>query len=431
MVLLALRGRRWPVVALALAAAVAFLAWQLAGWLIGVAVVALFVLVAAVAGPALLLRGWWRLLGGLAGLVGFVALALLAVKLRYGGGERYPDLRTPPRFAESALETLVTVPYPPCNVAVSASGRIFFNYHPLARPQRFSPATVFELVGGEPRPYPDGAFQKRYQGVFGMTVDRQGRLWFTEPASLDHARTRLLAFDLSTDALVFEYQFPPGVARFAQDLRISPDGHTVYLADTGLLELLPASLIVLDLASLTHRQVLIDHGSTRPQGWRIRTRRGEHVLAWGLVNFVIGVDGLELSPDGAWLYYAAISHDTLYKVPTAALRDATLSADQLARQVVAVGKKPMSDGLAVDRDGSVLITDVEHGAVHRMAADGTLETLVSSPRILWADGVAVAPGGELLITDSAIPAFIHPLGLPPAREVLAAGAPYHVFRLRR
>ena len=389
---------------------------------------AALVLVAFVAIPVIKLRGWRKLAGGLAGLIAFIAVALAAIKLRYGGGDTLPDRSTPPVRPASALQPLVALDFPPGNVAIAGDGRTFFAYHPFAKAERFAPATMFELVDGVPRPYPDAAFQARYQGVFGMTVDRQQRLWLIEPASLDHARTRLLAFDLRSNTVALEHWFAEGEARFTQDLRVSPDGATIYLADTGLFRFTPASLLVFDVASKTHHTVMSTVAQAQAQDWVIHTQFGAHKLAWGLVTFEVGLDGIELSPDGAWLYFGAMSNDRLYKVPTAALRDRSTD-DEIARQIVGLGPKPLSDGITLDRDGGVILTDIEHGGLARRDAQGALVTLARSPAIVWADGVVAAPDGALVFTDSAIPAYIDPLGRPPTLDRLVAGRPYRIYRL--
>lgn len=368
------------------------------------------------------------ILRALSGLVAMGLLALAVLKLVYGGGQPYPSVATTPRWPAADVETLANMDFPPGNVAVAANGRVFVNYHPFAKAERFGP-TVFELKSGHLQPWPNEAAQHEWQGVFGMTVDRQQRLWLVEPAGLDHERTRLSAWDLTTNTRVFTHDFDPGVLRFAQDLRISPDGDLVFLADTGLFKFTRPAIGVFELSTGRLLLRLQEHPSTQPQDWTIVTPRGPHKLARGLVNFAVGVDGLELSPDGAWLYYAAMSHQQLYRVPVAALVDSAVSEKALARVVQALGPKPLSDGITLDAQGRVILTDVEHGGLMRREHDGSLETLVSDPAVLWADGVARGPDGALWWTDSAIPAYIDPWARPPSLETLVAHRPYRLLRL--
>lgn len=363
-------------------------------------------------------------------LAGLVAALLVFVKLRYGGGRPYPDVSTEPLVPAGRVETLVEHPLPLGNVATSRGGRIFYNTHPFTQSQRFADAFLFELVGGKPKPYPDLASQGDLAFVFGLTVDALGRLWLVAPATLDRARTRLIAYDLASDRRVFDHEFEPGVARFAQDLRVSPDGRTLYLADTGAFRFTEASILVVDVADRSVRTRLKGHPSTQPQDWVMRTARGPHRVGFGLLTFSVGVDGVALSPDGAWLYYATMSHDTLYRVRTEHLRDGSLGDDALGAKVERVGPKPLSDGIELGADGSVLITDVENGGVARLDQAGDLRTLVKRPDVVWADGLAVAPDGAVLFTDSAIPAYLDQLLRPPARERLEAGAPYRLLRFR-
>lgn len=372
-----------------------------------------------------------RVLWGLGGLVAAVVLLLVGVRATLGGGEPYPDVSTAPRLPAERLEVLVELPLPPGNVTRSAtSGRIFFNTHPFTQPERFADAFVFELVDGQPRPYPSAELQPRLRGVLGMTVDRLDRLWLVAPPGLEDRPTRLMAFDLATNALVFEHELGEEAGMFSQDLRVSPDGNTVYLADTGAFFLSSPALVVLDVPTKQARRLLAGHPSIEPQAFQIRTKDGPYVLAWGLVTFSVGVDGLAVSHDGEWLYYATMSHDTLYRVPTAALRDPARSAEAVAAAVEVVGRKPLSDGIEIDAAGTVYVTDVENGGLAVVSPQGELQTLVKDSSITWADGVALAPDGAVLFTDSQIPAYIDPLLRPPAKERIDAAAPHRIYRVR-
>ena len=62
----------------------------------------------------------------------------------------------------------------------------------------------------------------------------------------------------------------------------------------------------------------------------------------GVILMKPGLDGLALDPTGEWLYYGAMTNETLYRIPTAALMDASLGERQLEEFVEAVGRKPLS-----------------------------------------------------------------------------------------
>lgn len=359
-----------------------------------------------------------------------LVLAILAVKVRYGRGAPYPDVSTPPIVAPADLSVLVELDLPPGNVAVSPGGRIFFNTHPFTQSHRVADVFLFELRDGVPHPYPDAASQADAKFVFGMTVDGQDRLWVVSPATLDRPRTRIQAYDLRTDRRVKDHELPDGVGRFAQDLRVSSDGRTLFLADTGAFQLTHASILVVDAEDWTTREVLGSDPSTQPQDWVMRTRTGPYRVGFGLLTFQVGVDGIALSKDSGLLYYATMSHDSLYRVRTEDLRNAALSPAELAARVERVGKKPLSDGIETASDGSVLVTDVENGGVTRVSPSGRLETLVRDPRIVWADGIALTASGDVIFTDSSIPSYIDPLLRPPSIDRLRAGKPYRIYRFQ-
>ena len=100
------------------------------------------------------------------------------VKFKYGTGKEYPDLGAALPTEAFALEKLIQLDYPPGNLAVADNGDVYFNYHPLANAERFSPATVFRWSNGKTEPFPSLEAQKDFQETFGMTIDKQDRIWF-------------------------------------------------------------------------------------------------------------------------------------------------------------------------------------------------------------------------------------------------------------
>ena len=138
-----------------------------------------------------------------------VALSAL-VWLRFGGGEAYPDLSTPPIMAEASLEEVLSYAEPVGNVAVSADGRLFFTVHPESRPRG---NRLLEFADGASVPFPDvGAQLELFDSVLGLTVDRQNRLWTIDHGRHGFRKARLLAFDLGSNALVHDRVLPPEMA---------------------------------------------------------------------------------------------------------------------------------------------------------------------------------------------------------------------------
>ena len=82
-----------------------------------------------------------------------------------------------------------------------------------------------------------------------------------------------------------------------------------------------------------------------------------------------------------------------------ALTDRSASDDEVAATVVDEGDKASAgDGLETDDQGRLYVTDGEHDAIHRRLPDGSWETVVHDPRLLWPDTMSVAADGHLYVT---------------------------------
>ena len=362
-------------------------------------------------------------------LFGVVALLLIVVKVTYGGGRPFPDVSTAPALGRDAVDVVAELDSPPACVAVSADGRVFVDLHAFGHPKRFSPNVLFEIIDGRPVPFPDAETQSDLRAPFGLTVDRQNRLWTVESGGLEGFQTRIIAFDLETGQRVVDIRLPKDVATFAQDLRITSDGRMIVLADTGLFRFTAPSLWVVDAQTGHVVRRFTDHPSLVPEDYFIRRFDGApHRLAYGLISFQVGVDGLSISDDGQWLYYATMTHRGLYRLRLSALLD---PQQDVAASVERVGDKPQSDGIEVGADGTVVLTDIENHGLATVDASGRLQTLVKVTDVIWADSVALAPNGDVYFTDSAIPAYVQPFATPPPKAILEGRAPFKVYRVRR
>ena len=355
-----------------------------------------------------------------------VVFALLAVVLygRYGGGEPYPDLNGAPRFDESALEVVVTSPEPIGNIAVSGDGRVFYTIHPESRPEG---AKLLEWVDGSPVAFPTENAQSTFETPLGVAIDRQSRLWVIDHGNHGTGTPRLVAFDLATGGVVHDHAFDSSVAQlgsFLQDLQVDSTGKHVFIADVSFWRKNPG-LIVYDVDGGAARRVLESDPSVTAQDWLIRNPTKDMRFFGGLVVLKPGVDGIAIDRDDEWVYYGAMTHDTMYRIKVSDLLDESLSEGALAARVEPVGKKPLNDGLSTDSAGNLLITDVEHGSVVRMTPRGEIETLIASPRIRWADALSYGPDGWLYVADSAIPDQ-----MLRSKAHIEESAPYHVFRFQ-
>ncbi|KQM81786.1 gluconolaconase [Sphingomonas sp. Leaf23] len=303
----------------------------------------------------------------------------------------------------------------PTGVTVAPNGRIFVNF-PQWGDQ--SPFTVAELVDGKAVPYPDAATNRpdpadpagHFISVQSVVADGANRLWVLDTAAPNFAPpqaggAKLVAIDLATNRVVKTIVLPSSVVlpttylndvRF--DLRQGAQG-VAYITDSSNAGV--GGIIVVDLASGRAIRRLSGHATTNPEPGFTPTVDGEVLMnrpANGPATpIAIASDAIALSADGKTLYYGPLSGRTLHAVPTALLRDPSVSEDTLGRAVRSLGRKGASDGIAEDDRGRVFAGDYEHNAI-RMLDRGAWSTLVSDPRISWPDTLSIGSDGYLYFT---------------------------------
>jgi len=306
----------------------------------------------------------------------------------------------------------------PTGVTVSQENRLFVNF---PRWGDDVPFTVAEITAAGLVPYPDAELNvatpeapaESLLSVQSVVVDPANRLWLLDTGSIEFGETspggpKLVGVDLETDTVFATITLPPEVAlptTYLNDVRFDlrqGEAGVAYITDSSLSG--PNALIVVDLASGRSWRRLNEHPSTTPIATFLPFVEGQPLKSrppnGGASPFLVGADGIALSADGDRLFYCPLSSRRLYSVSTAALRDETLDDAAVAETVTDLGEKGVSDGLAADTQNRVYTTDFEHNALHRRSPDGSVETLVHDPRLLWPDTLALAGDGYLYVTSN-------------------------------
>ena len=353
-----------------------------------------------------------------------LALIIGAIYLRFGGGKDYPDL-TLPNASMPVLEEVLAYPEPLGNVAVSATGRVFFTVHPESRPE--GNKLLVRETDGRIHAFPSEAAQAElFDAVMGLVIDARGTLWTIDHGQHGFRQPRLLGFDIKSGKVLKDFALNSDVApkgSFLQDLQVNSSGSMAYIADVSFLRNSPG-IVVVDLKTGKAWRALDQDPSVMAQSWVIRT--STKTMSWlgGLFTLKPGIDGIAISKNDQFLVYGAMAHDTLFSVPTSALRRE--EAGQAALQVKALGRKPLNDGLSMDCNDNIFITDVEHGSVMKMTPAGLLSTVIQDvKRLRWADALSFGPDGWLYVVDSAIPDQ-----MLRSKSHMREQAPYRIFRFK-
>ena len=304
----------------------------------------------------------------------------------------------------------------PTGVTVSHTGRIFVNFPRWGDKVDY---TVAAVKDGKTVAYPnaevnqpnDADPSQGFVSVQSVVVDPNDRLWVLDTGSIEFGPTRpggpkLVGIDLKTNQVFTTILFPPDVAgpnSYLNDVRFDlrrGRGGMAFITDSS--QKGPNGIVVVDLAAKKSWRKLNDHASTRPQHGFLPIVESQPLYArpapGRVESFAMGSDGIAISADGKRLYYCPLSSRRLYSVSTDALADENAAAQAEAATVIDHGDKGASDGLESDSQGRIYCTNYEHNAILRRKPDGTFETVLSNPSLLWPDTLSLATNGYLYVT---------------------------------
>lgn len=348
-------------------------------------------------------------------------ISLLAGALLLAGG--YPALADAPQPASRNLEVVRQLDgFALIGVAVTPKGRIF-----ASAPAATSGDKVIEIdpITGAITPFPAASWQASgadtqhcWFAPQALWVDEAGALWVldsgrpTLPTPAPTGPAKLVRFDLATGQVERTYTFDGAVDAkdSLNDLRVDSRRGLAYLTNIDR----EGSLVVLDLKSGKARQVLVGDRSTRADPAE-HLRIGDEV---GLLRSgkppLVHADGIEMSPDGEWVYYRTLTDHNYWRVPAAALADEALPAADLATKVEFLGKGPITGGIIMTPDGTLYGGDLEHGGIVGMRSAGAAlssHVVSQSEAIAWGDGFSIA-NGYLYIADARLSEKVFANSLP-------------------
>ncbi|WP_216679989.1 L-dopachrome tautomerase-related protein [Hymenobacter siberiensis] len=299
-------------------------------------------------------------------------------------------------------------------VAVAPGGEIFacfprWDYNPVYPIAKVGPNNTLT-------PYPNASWciwndsvksEPLKHWICPQTVfaDKSGMVWILDPAAPGLKFTvpggpKLVKTDPKTGQVLLTIPFPADVAprkSYLNDVRIDLQNNYAYLTESGT-----GALVVTDLKTLKSRRLLASHPSTKAVKGLVIKAEGHPMLDPQGKPAQFNVDGIALSTDNTYLYYCPLTGHTLYRIKTAALRDAALSEAQLAQAVETVGEIPASDGLEIDAANNVYLTSFEQSALLRRTPAGKIETVAKDSRLQWPDTYSFAADGNLYVANSAI-----------------------------
>ena len=284
---------------------------------------------------------------------------------------------------------------------VTRHGRIFACA--LRRGDHAGPQVV-EIVGGQPRPYPDSDWNgwrpgddasKAFVAVNALRLGQDLALWVVDsgvPAFGEGRKVggaKVVRIDLEKNQVSHTYDLTAVTTGDSLMTQIRFNGLRAYIADAGW-----PGVIVLTLEDGAVRRVLtLDAPLTaqhpiRVAGRVMRDPRGRAVE--------LGASLIEVSPDGDILYVAPPC-GPMARIGTRFLDDGGMPPGVLTSELEPFAATPSSFGTAMDADGGMYVSDVERSRILKVGPKGKMETLFADPRLACVTAMSIDEGGNLLM----------------------------------
>ena len=300
---------------------------------------------------------------------------------------------------DAPLDTVLQADTVANGIATTRDGRVFL---PFSRIDGSAGPRVVEWKDGKPLAYPDADWNawkpgddpaKAFVRVNALRIGPEGALWIVDVGApgignpkLPHG-PKIVKVDVATAkvARVYDLDAATSDKSFIDDIRFH--GPLAYITDAGA-----PGVIILDLASGATRRVLDNDPSMTAQ--RPMTAEDHPLRGPDGKPVRIHADQLEVSPDGKFFYYQPAS-GPMSRIATRYLDDPKIDGKQLAKHVSTFAKTPSTGGTAIDADGTIYVSDVDHHRILAIKADGSKSIVAEDRRLQWVDAMWIDAAGWL------------------------------------
>jgi Major royal jelly protein len=307
------------------------------------------------------------------------------------------------------------------NAAASPRGRLFGNFPRWTDVP--TPSVGEATADGSFTPFPGGDWnewrpglspEERFVCTHGLHADRDNNLWVIDDASPHHGKMveggpKLVQIDLETNRVRRIYPLGPDLAPPGAVLsHMRVDARFLYVTDSGF-----GVILVIDRTSGRGHRVLEGAPCSRADRSITPVIHGKPMTHPDGRVPVINLSHLELSPDGAWMYFTPLFGPTLWRVETRYLQDPAL-AHEAAGHVEAVVAIPPVTGITSDAAGTLYFSALTEDGVLKLGADRKLQMVIRDERISGPNEGSIGPDGCYYFPNSQAP---------------RVNRPYEVFRI--
>lgn len=227
---------------------------------------------------------------------------------------------------------------------------------------------------------------------------------------------KIIGISLDNNTIYATYTFPPSVHypdSYMNDIRfdLRPEVNTAYIVDSS--DEGRTGFIMLDLATGASWRRLTQHPTTLRVYNDVPSYQGhpfyQRTPGMPLSHQQEGLDGIQITPDGQYIYYSPINSRYLYRVPTASLlvrdEDTPLAEQQASNNVTNLGQRGAeANGFEGDDTGKIYMCMPENNAIYYYdPTDLQAHGFVRDPRILWPDGATIGEDGYLYMMINQLP----------------------------